>query len=245
MELRGLPAAPGVAIGPAWRYRHTDVRGTPLPDVRAAADRASMELHSLADRVRALGRNDEAAIFDAQALMAVDPMLLDEADARVGAIGTADPDSLAAAVEAVARAVAETLAALPDEVLAARAADVRDVGSRIARIVAGREIAPPERPSIAIADDLPPSVTAELPPGSLLGIALEDGSPVSHAAILARGLGIPAVVAIGGLVAAMDAAGTAAASRIVRPAHRGPRRRGRNAGRRTVGGAARGARGAS
>jgi len=206
VELRGLPAAPGVATGPAWRYRHTDVRGTPLPDVRAAADRASAELLSLADRVRALGRNDEAEIFDAQAMMAVDPMLLDEADARVASIGTADPDALAAAVEAVARAVAETLAALPDEVLAARAADVRDVGSRIARIVAGREIALPDRPSIAIADDLPPSVTAELPPGALLGIALERGSPVSHAAILARGLGIPAVVAIGGLLASVDAA---------------------------------------
>jgi phosphoenolpyruvate-protein phosphotransferase len=165
-----------------------------------------MELLSLADRVRALGRNDEAEIFDAQALMAVDPMLLDEAEARVGSIGSADPDALAAAVEAVARVVAETLAALPDEVLAARAADVRDVGSRIARIVAGREIALPDRPSIAIADDLPPSVTAELPPGSLLGIALESGSPVSHAAILARGLGIPAVMAIRGLMAAVDAA---------------------------------------
>jgi len=97
VELRGLPAAPGVATGPAWRYRHTEVRGTPLPDVRAAADRASAELLSLADRVRALGRNDEAEIFDAQAMMAVDPMLLDEADARVASIGTADPDALAAA----------------------------------------------------------------------------------------------------------------------------------------------------
>ncbi len=206
MALRGLPAAPGVAIGPAWRYRHADVRGTPLPNVRAAADRASLELLALADRVRVLGRNDEAAIFDAQAMMAVDPMLLDEVEARVGLIGATDPDALAGAVEAVARGLAETLATLPDEVLAARAADVRDVGARIARIVAGRAIALPERPSIAIADDLPPSVTAELPPGALLGIALESGSPVSHAAILARGLGIPAVVAIGGLVASVDAA---------------------------------------
>ena len=204
MELRGLPAAPGIAVGPVWRYRHGEARGQPLPDVRAAADRASSELLALAERVRGLGRNDEAEIFDAQALMAVDPMLLEEADAHARALDAADPDALAAAVEAVARAVAETLAALPDETLAARAADVRDVGSRIARIVAGREIAMPDRPSIAVADDLPPSITAELPAGSLLGIALEGGSPVSHASILARGLGIPAVVAIPGLVAAAD-----------------------------------------
>jgi phosphoenolpyruvate-protein phosphotransferase len=206
VELRGLPAAPGIAVGPVWRYRHGDARGVPLPDVRAAADRASNELLALAERVRGLGRSDEAEIFDAQALMAVDPMLLEEAQARAREIGTADPDALAAAVEAVARAAAETLAALPDETLAARGADVRDVGSRIARIVAGRVIALPDRPSIAIADDLPPSITADLPPGSLLGIALEGGSPVSHATILARGLGIPAVVAVRGLVAATYAA---------------------------------------
>ncbi|MEW5992373.1 MAG: phosphoenolpyruvate--protein phosphotransferase [Chloroflexota bacterium] len=212
VERRGLPAAPGIAVGPVWRYRHAAARGRPLPDVRAAADRAASELLALAERVRALGRSDEAEIFDAQALMAVDPTLLEEADARARAIGAADPDALAAAVEAVARAAAETLAALPDETLAARAADVRDVGSRIARIVAGREIALPDRPSIAVADDLPPSITAEVPAGSLLGIALEGGSPVSHAAILARGLGIPAIVAVGGLIAAADAADAARAA---------------------------------
>jgi phosphoenolpyruvate-protein phosphotransferase len=206
VELEGLAAAPGVAVGPVWRYRHGVARGIPLPDVRAAADKASAELLALADRVRALGRNDEAAIFDAQALMAVDPLLLDEAESRARTLDKPDPDTLAAAVEAVARAAAESLASLPDELLAARAADVRDVGSRIARIVAGREIDLPDRPSIAIADDLPPSVTAELPDGSLLGIALEGGSPVSHAAILARGLGIPAVVACRGLLAAVDVA---------------------------------------
>ncbi|TAK00194.1 MAG: phosphoenolpyruvate--protein phosphotransferase [Chloroflexota bacterium] len=204
-RLRGLPAAPGIAIGPVWRYRHGAARGVPLTNVREAADRAAAELLALAERVRALGRSDEAEIFDAQALMAVDPMLLEEAEARARAVGSPDPDALAAAVEAVARAAAETLAALPDATLAARAADVRDVGSRIARIVAGREIDLPDRPSIAVADDLPPSITAELPPGSLLGIALESGSPVSHAAILARGLGIPAVVAVHGLVATTDA----------------------------------------
>src|SRR3990172_5183967 len=85
MELRGLPAAPGIAVGPVWRYRHGEARGQPLPDVRAAADRASIELLALAERVRGLGRNDEAEIFDAQALMAVDPMLLEEADAHARA----------------------------------------------------------------------------------------------------------------------------------------------------------------
>jgi phosphoenolpyruvate-protein phosphotransferase len=208
-RLRGIAAAPGIAIGPAWRHRVGERRGEPLPDVRAAAGRAAAELEALADRVRSLGRSDEAAIFDAQALMAVDPALVDEAITRARKLGTADPDGLAAAVEAVARVAADSLAAIPDELLAARAADVRDVGSRIARIVAGRALDLPTRPSVAIADDLPPSVTAELPEGSLLGIALEAGSRVSHAVILARGLGIPAVVAVPDLRAAVDAAAEA------------------------------------
>ncbi|HSL97531.1 MAG TPA: phosphoenolpyruvate--protein phosphotransferase [Candidatus Deferrimicrobiaceae bacterium] len=203
IRLTGVAAAPGMAIGPAWR--HAEASGdAPVPDIRAAAARAAADLTALAARVRTAGRAEEAGIFEAQALMAEDPTLLEDAERR--AIGQSEPDAVAAAVEAAARAAAETLAAVRDELLAARAADVRDVGGRIARIIAGRSIRLPDRPSIALADDLPPSVTAEIPEGLLLGIALERGSAVSHAAILARSLGIPAVVAVGGLVAAADAA---------------------------------------
>ncbi len=213
MQLRGLPAAPGVAIAPVWRYRRGAATATPLPDIRAAAKQAAAELGDLARVVRAQGRTDEAAIFDAQALMAIDPTLVDAAEALARSAGAHDPNAMAVAVETAARSVAEPLAALADPVIAARAADVRDVGSRIARIIAGRVVAIPERPSIAIADDLPPSTTVELPPGSLLGIALEGGSPLSHTAILARGMGIPAVVAVQGLVAAADAAEAGAGAR--------------------------------
>ncbi|NJD29442.1 MAG: phosphoenolpyruvate--protein phosphotransferase [Chloroflexi bacterium] len=204
MRLKGVAAAPGVAVGPAWR--HEEGQGeAPLPDIRAAAARAAADLTDLAERVRRAGRPEEAAIFEAQALMAEDPMLLEGSERRAASL--TDPDAIAAAVEAEARAAAEPLAAIPDELLAARATDVRDVGGRIARIIAGRSIRLPDRPSIAIADDLPPSVTAEIPEGLLLGIALERGSAVSHAAILARSLGIPAVVAVGGLWAAAQAEG--------------------------------------
>ena len=207
--LRGLPAATGIAIGPAWRLRPADRGGPPIPDIRTAARRAADDLTALAHRVRAAGHSDEAEILDAQALMATDPMLVDEAEAHAvptSGAGAHDPDMLAAAVEAAARSAAELLSGLLDPLLAARAADVRDVGARIARLIAGRAIALPDRPSIAVAEDLPPSITAEIPPGTLLGIVIEGGSPVSHAAILARGLGIPAVVAAGGLLAAVTAA---------------------------------------
>jgi multiphosphoryl transfer protein len=206
VELTGVGAAPGVAIGPIWRHAAGSGGGRPVLDVQAAAAQASSELMALAARVRAGGRASDAAILEAQAMMALDPMLLDAIAERL-ASGTSGstppaPDELAALIEIVAGEQADTIAALEDELLAARAADVRDVGARMARIVAGRTIDLPQVPSIAIAEDLPPSVAAEIEDGKLLGIALERGSVTSHAAILARGLGIPAIVGARGLMAA-------------------------------------------
>ena len=209
MELAGVGAAPGIAVGPIWRHSGGAGGRRPVLDLRAAAELASGELMALAARVRTGGRDADAGIFEAQALMALDPLLLDAIDARAAEITRAASDSeravaLESIVDEVAASTADTLAALPDETLAARAADVRDVGARIARIVGGRTIELPDRPSIAVADDLPPSVAAEIPDGRLLGVALERGSATSHAAILARGLGIPAVVGVRGLMAAVS-----------------------------------------
>jgi phosphoenolpyruvate-protein phosphotransferase len=225
-----MPGAGGVVVGPIWRYAGGTDGGTagstaagahgaragagtagpdhaanPAAAILAAADEAASQLEALAARMRDLGRGDEAGIFDAQAMMATDPELLDAALAGVQAGG--DP---AASVTAAAAAAAATLAALPDELLAARAADVRDVGARIVRIMNGAAMDLPDAPAVAIADDLPPSVAAELPPGLLLGIALEGGSATAHAVILSRGLGIPAVVGARGLVAAAGGATTIA-----------------------------------
>jgi len=204
-RIAGTPGAAGVAVGPVWRYVPGGVGESRMPDVaehpgavvRAAGEEAAGQLNALATRVRKLGREDEAGIFEAQAMMATDPELLDAAVARAEA-----GEEPVSAVRVAAEAAAATLAALPDELLAARAADVRDVGARIARILLGEDVALPDVPSIAIADDLPPSVAAEMPPGMLLGIALESGSVTAHAVILARGFGIPAVVAAKGLVGA-------------------------------------------
>ncbi|HEY1168155.1 MAG TPA: phosphoenolpyruvate--protein phosphotransferase [Candidatus Limnocylindrales bacterium] len=205
-RIAGTPGAAGVAVGPTWRYSATGTAearrmppavGDPGEALHAAALEAASQLEALADRVRDLGRPDEAGIFEAQAMMATDPELLDEAVARAEA-----GEDAVSAVRAAADAVGATLAALPDELLAARAADVRDVGARIARILLGEEMDLPGVPSVAVADDLPPSVAAEIPPGFLLGVALEGGSITAHAVILARGLGIPAIVGAKGLTRA-------------------------------------------
>ena len=192
LRLRGTPGAPGIVIGPIWRW--TDGDGA-VRDVAVGLDDgaalAASQLSILGQRLRDLGRQDEADIFDAQAMMATDSMLLEAARALMATGATAP-----AAISEASDAFAATLAALDDDVLAARAADVRDVGARIARVLEGRSLSLPAVPSIVVADDLPPSVTAEVPAGLLLGIALRAGSPTAHAVILARSLGIPAVVGL-------------------------------------------------
>jgi len=213
-HITGIPGASGVAVGPVWHYgaggttdapRKPRAVGDPGAAVQAAALEAAGQLEALAGRVRDLGRPDEAGIFEAQAMMATDPELLDEALARVKA-----GEEPVSAVRRAADAASAVLAALPDELLAARAADVRDVGARIARILLGEKMDLPDAPSIAVADDLPPSVAAEIPPGFLLGVALEGGSITAHAVILSRGLGIPAIVGARGLTAAAASATSAA-----------------------------------
>ncbi len=220
VRLRGLPGAPGVAIGPVWRWSEPATGDDPTGraenatlSIDDAAARAASQLGELAERMRALGRPSEADIFDAQALMATDESLLGEARRRA-----AEGEPAPGAVTAAAEAAAAMLAALDDETLSARAADVRDVGARIVRVLSGRSPELPAVPSIAVADDLPPSIAAEIPDGLLLGIALEGGSPTAHAVILARSLGIPAVVGIAGLARELDRDAASGSARATAPA---------------------------
>lgn len=205
IPLSGIGAAPGVALGPIWRYRPADPAApgsAPGVDLEAAMRLAADELWALSERLRSSGRSDVAGIFEAQALMATDPDLLEAARDRI-ARGVPPEGAIIEAAEAQARAIAN----LPDELLASRATDVRDVGARIARVMAGVSLGLPSAPCIAVADDLPPSITAEIEPGLLRGIALEGGSRTAHAVILARGYGIPAVVGVRNLLEVVDGVG--------------------------------------
>jgi len=195
LELRGIPAAPGSAIGAPWIHQPSDSDAAVRSTLPTAAAAAAAELRTMAAGLRADGRDDEAEILEAQALMAGDPELLGSATSAMDG-GT----DVVAAVNDAGEAVAATFESLEDEVLSARAADVRDVCARIARHLVGGEAPRLERRSVVVAADLPPSVTVELDRALLAGIALEGGSRTSHAAILARGLGIPAVVGVPDLV---------------------------------------------
>jgi phosphoenolpyruvate-protein phosphotransferase len=210
--LLGVPAASGVAIGPwaavvrpplpeAGRIDPAEV-DSQLDRIRGAIDAATAELGALADSVREAGHDAEAAIFAAQSEMARDPALLDGAREQM----TEHALDAVGAVLAASRSIADMLAGLGDPLLAARAADVLDVGDRIARQLSGATGSVTlESPAIVVADDLSPSVTATLPRDRLLGIVLAGSSPTAHAAILARAYGIPAVVGAGAAVTAIRA----------------------------------------
>jgi phosphoenolpyruvate-protein phosphotransferase len=211
--LRGQPAAPGVATGP-W----ASVALAPLPPpgriessrvpdelarVMAAAETVAKDLEQVAERVRSSGHETEAAIFAAQVEMARDPAFEDGVREQMSINGL---DAIGA-VQAASSATAEMLQGLDNELLAARATDVRDVGERIARTLAGLPTqATLSQPAIVIDDDLSPAMTATLPRDRLLGIVLARSSVTAHAVILARAYGIPAVVGAADAVAAVRAA---------------------------------------
>jgi len=207
-RITGLPAAPGIAVGPAWRYRPRGAGAIPVVAVasggeaelriRGAAAASAAQLEGLAARLRGLGRGGDAEILEAQALMAIDPAIVDEA-VRLARGGMPPVEAVLEAAESSAR----ILGTLPDALLAARAGDVRDVAVRVTRTLSGAQLELPAAPSIVVAEDLPPSLLAEFPPGLLLGVALAGGSPTAHVAILARSLGIPAVVAAPDLLEAV------------------------------------------
>ena len=191
----GVPGSPGSAVGPIWTLPASvlapvERSGATVDEAIVALATAASQLTELAATRSAAGAGEEGEIFSMQSAMAQDPALA--AAVREAAKGGADG---VAALIAAGEAQAALLASLPDEYLAARAADIRDVASRAARILAGTTIPLPGRPVILVADDLPPSVSAEIPREHLIGIALRAGSRTAHAVILARAAGIPCIVA--------------------------------------------------
>jgi len=147
-------------------------------------------------RLMVSGASAEAGILEAQALMLDDPALLDGALELVKRGTPAD-----VAVAETMAPFAAMLRASPDPVFQARAADVDDVVEQIRRALHGLSDSPrpPSRPSILVARDLAPSQTAGLDRALVVGFATEQGTATAHTAILARALGLPAVVGIAGL----------------------------------------------
>jgi phosphoenolpyruvate-protein phosphotransferase (PTS system enzyme I) len=202
--ISGIGVCPGVVIGPVCRM--SDPIGEPSPgeladggDRPAEAARIEPAMHAVRDELTARASRatgDAVDVLTATALMAADPALLSAARELVLVTGL----SARRAVWQAATAVADALASA-GEYLAQRADDVRDVRDRLVAELSG--VSPPGVPSpgtpfVLVAHDLAPADTATLDPGQVLAIVTEAGGPTSHTAILARALGIPAIVAASG-----------------------------------------------
>lgn len=210
-EMTGVPASEGIAIGPV--HVHDPGELEPQRQVidpgeaegesqrfARAVEAVVAQLSHTRDGLESAGSANEARIFEAHIELASDPELASEVEERVR--GLESPES---AVLAVGEEYAAMFAAMDDEYLAARADDVRDVvvqiSAEITADLTGSRVASGltslGEPSIILARSLAPSDTARIPAGMALGFVTAEGSRTSHVSIMARSLGVPAIVGAG------------------------------------------------
>lgn len=202
--MRGIGASAGIAIGPVFRYetreqvveeRRVEDSAAELARLEAALARAKTEIGALATRARREAGSGNAAIFEAHEMFLDDPELLEQVRAT---IATRHVNADYAWKESTEQYAAR-LRSLGDEYLSARATDVEDVARRVIRLLHGGEQPPAqlEQPSVIVASELAPSDTVTLDKQKVLALCTARGGATSHVAILAKALGIPAIVGLG------------------------------------------------
>jgi phosphoenolpyruvate-protein phosphotransferase len=196
--VQGVAAAPGIAIGPVFQYQQAEIdlskASAKESDLQAAIRKAREQLRELYQQMLEMDKKleAEAVIFEAHIEILEDPDLLDAVKERL----KAGREAALAWKETIDERAA-ALAALKDPTLSARADDLRDVGTRVLRLMLGikdEEARLPDTPVVVIARELSPSETASFDAKRVLGFGIVEGGPTSHIAILARALGLPAVV---------------------------------------------------
>lgn len=197
--LQGIGVSAGSVLGPVLRMRRPPApppaRSIPPAEADQEIGLAAAALEAVAtdlsDRAAVLSDPAAREVLAAQAMIAADPVLLDGVAGRINA-----------GVDA-AHAVRSTLDEYRDLLataggyLAERTADLDDIAHRVVAAVLGAPmpgLPASDRPYVLVADDLAPADTAALDPARVLALVTERGGPTSHTAILARSLGLPAVV---------------------------------------------------
>lgn len=194
----GIPVSKGIAIAKPFIYEKEDIfisegkgvsYGEEKKRVQDAIDKAREQIINLQDlAVKKMGKKD---IFQAHLSILEDPMLMDMLDKALK-----DGLSAAAAVDRAKNELTAIFEKVPDPYIKARIADINDIIERLIRIILGKpkkDLALIDKPVVLIAHDLSPSETIDLSE-NVRGIITETGSATSHAAILAKALGLPAVV---------------------------------------------------
>ncbi|MEM7333909.1 MAG: phosphoenolpyruvate--protein phosphotransferase [Chloroflexota bacterium] len=200
--VKGLPASPGIVVGEAWIYTPIkyQIEVEAIKDVPAeiarfknAIKKAEVQLQSLEKKALETIGAEEAAIFETHQLFLQDPELTEGVTNLVREKNV----NAETAVFRTFSSYADQLEMLDDPYFAARALDIRDVGQRVVHCLLGIEFDNsqlPSKPVIILADDLTPSDTVQFDKQYVLGFITVRGGPTSHTAILARSLGIPAIV---------------------------------------------------
>lgn len=208
-DLQGVGVSAGVGVGPALRVIDNVPEPTldgPAGDPTAEAETALAALNAVATDLEDRGRRaggDAQDVLEAQAMMARDPSITDDIRAR-----TAAGASAARATYDAFGTYRQILAGAGDY-LAGRVTDLDDIRDRaVARLLglAAPGVPQLDAPVVLLARDLAPADTALLDPALVRGFVTEQGGPTAHTAILARTLGVPAVVACPGALAVTDGA---------------------------------------
>ena len=204
--LKGIPVSAGVCHGKAFLLRKTELS---IPQHEVSEAEVPNQVHRFEQALiatrqeildvqkqvtNALGAKD-ASIFEAHLLVLEDPTLIESVtnliqQKRINA---------EAAFHQFAEKYTATLAAIDDDYLRERAADMRDVTARVLNNLLGhaqQELANLTEPCVLVAEDIPPSLVATLDKTKVLGFATDVGSKTSHTAIMARSLEIPAAVGL-------------------------------------------------
>lgn len=212
--LHGLPVSPGVAVGravvfrfgglPAFR-RAMSAEELPREEgrLRQAAAQAAQSFRDQARRVSGEVGSEIAAILEAHGLIAVDETYLGSIVEHMRGDRVNAEWALAAVTVQLSRRLAEADSAAMRE----READLADVAREISAHLSGEAVFEPHelpRGSILVADELSPLHASRLDPRRVRAIALERGGPTSHASIIFRSFGLPAVVGVPGLCEAVS-----------------------------------------
>jgi phosphoenolpyruvate-protein phosphotransferase len=206
MTFSGVSASSGLAIGATRQHRAQAIVVEDMPDdamtegnrFQEALNAAQSELNRLYEEVKTRLGSGKAAIFRVHAELLNDAELIQQTIMLIF-----QGHSAAWAWQQVINERVSKMQKIDDPVLAGRAVDLSDVGQRVLRHLVGsqeEQAIAPETPVILLAEDLTPSDTAALDPDTILGFCTVKGGPTSHTAILARSLGIPAVVGAGGAI---------------------------------------------
>lgn len=206
--MKGTSASAGIGIGKAAIVEETElvIKKETISDAAAEKERFHAALNQAMEETDALAKDlatrvgeKEAEILNGHLMLLSAPMLTGEIENTIAGENACSEY----AIENVCNMYADMFASMGDELMQQRATDMRDIKTRMQKILLGVssvDIASLPAGSIIVAKDLTPSMTAGINPDNVCGIVTELGGKTSHSAILARALEIPAVVAVEGFL---------------------------------------------